>query len=54
MLFKQWLPVGLGLFFFKLTRRLKKASGSDVMYFFVPYCYANYGIFLVEQKTLFE
>ena len=48
MLCKQWLPIGLGLIFFKLTRRLKKATPTDILYFMVPYCYANYGIFCVE------
>ena len=48
MLYKQWLPLGLGFGLFKLTRRLKKSSGTDMLYFLVPYLYANYGIFCVE------
>ena len=47
MLCKQWLAMGLGPFFFKLTRRLKKASSTDIVCsssFILPYCYANYGI----------
>ena len=39
---------------FKLTRRLKKSSGTDMLYFLAPYLYANYGIFCVEQRTIFE
>ena len=50
MLCKQWIPVGLGLGLFKLTRRLKKGTGTDIFYFVIPYLYANYGIFCVEQK----
>ena len=54
MLCKQWIPIGLGLGLFKLTRRLKKGSGTDIFYFVIPYLYANYGIFCVEQKQIFE
>ena len=54
MVWKQALPVGLGVALFKLTRYLKKSSGMDSLYFVVPFLYANYGIFIVEQKGLFE
>lgn len=54
MLWKQWLPLGAGAALFKLTRRLKKASGTDVFYFAIPWLYCNYGIFCVEQRTVFE
>jgi hypothetical protein len=54
MVWKQWLPVGLGLGLFKLTRRLKKSSTTDIFYFVIPYLYGNYGVFCMEQKSIFE
>ena len=48
MVWKQAIPLALGAGLFKLTRRLKKSSGTDIFYFMIPYLYANYGIFCVE------
>ena len=52
--YRQPIPIMCGLALFKLTRRLKKASPTDIFYFAIPYLYANWGIFCVEQKSLFE
>lgn len=50
----QWLPIGFGYFLFRLTRRLKHKSSTDVMYFIGGYMFLNYGIFVSEQHKLFE
>ena len=48
MFYRQWIPILFGLGLFKLTRRLKKSSGTDIFYFVAPYLYVNYGIFCLE------
>ena len=53
-MWKQWIPVLLGFGLFRLTRRLKKASPTDIGYFVVPYLYQNYGMYILLQKDLFE
>ena len=48
LLTSQLLPVLFGGFLFALTRRLKKKSATDFLYFFSGWLFINYGMF-VEQ-----
>ena len=54
MLGQQILPILSGLAVYGLTRRLKTKSGSDFFYALIPYCYVNYGIFMIQQRKLYE
>jgi len=54
MLGKQVLPTLSGFFMYGLTRRLKTKSSSDFFYFLLPYLYVNYGVFMIEQRKLYE
>ena len=54
MLTNQAPPVIFGLALFFLTRRLKKKSATDALYFISGWAFVNYGLFVDQQHKLFE
>jgi hypothetical protein len=46
LLTNQMPPVLFGAFLFFLTRRLKKKSATDALYFIFGYGFINYGLFI--------
>ena len=55
MLVNQYIPVIGGALLYFLTISLKKKSNADfVLYFFTPWAYGNYCLYLSETRKLFE
>lgn len=54
MLWKQHIAASFGLVLYGITRKLKSKGALDGLYFIIPYMYANYGLFMGNQHTLFE
>ena len=54
MLVMQPHPLATGLLLYGLTRRLKKYSQYDILYFAVPYIFMQNGLFNVNSKAIVE
>jgi hypothetical protein len=54
LLSSQAPAVLFGTFLFFLTRRLKKKSSADFLYFLSGWAFINYGMFVEQQHKLFE
>ena len=54
VLTNQFWPIVSSLGCYYLTRQLKAFSSYDKFYFWVPYIFMNYGVYLSEVRRLYE